>query len=95
MDYAGFSDLSCTMFFSRRLIELEPGDSVDLDQALWQDAIVFALAGELTVTCSTGESHRFGEGAILTLARVPVIDARNTGITATRLLAIWRTNGRV
>jgi hypothetical protein len=83
------------MSFARRLIELGPGESLELGQPLWQESIVFELGGELTVTCATGESHRFGEGDILTFARLPVVDARNTGSTQTRLLAIWRNHGRV
>lgn len=80
--------------FSRRLIELQPGACLKHDLAFWQEAIVFLTAGELEVECSRGERHRFRAGDILTLARLPVRRARNTGAAPARLLAVWRTTHR-
>lgn len=79
---------------SRRLIELEPGACLNHDLALWQEAIVFLTAGELDVECSRGERHRFRAGDTLTLARLPIRRAHNSGGAPTRLLAIWRTTHR-
>jgi quercetin dioxygenase-like cupin family protein len=78
--------------FARRLVELEPGGHLDHRDAQWQDAIVFLLAGELAVECSSGERHCFRAGDILTLARLPIGRAHNSGTEATRLLAIWRAS---
>lgn len=72
------------------LVELEPGSALDHDDPLWQEAIVVVIAGELEVTCSRGESHSFCAGAVLTLARLPVLRARNSSAASTRLLAISR-----
>lgn len=79
--------------FERRMIELEPGACIDHDEALWRDAIVFLAAGELVVECSSGERHCFRAGDILTLARLPICRAHNSGATPTRLLAICRAAG--
>ena len=76
--------------FERRLIQLEPGDQLHDSEPRWQDAIVIVIAGELTVECSRGEHHCFRSGDILTLARLPIRRAHNSGATPTRLLAICR-----
>ena len=76
--------------FVRRLVELEPGAALDHEDALWQDAIVFLVAGEFHVECSGGDSHCFRAGDILTLARVPIRRAHNSGATLVRLVAIRR-----
>jgi hypothetical protein len=76
--------------FERRLIQLEPGDLLHHGDPLWQDAIVFVLAGELAVECSEDECHRFRSGDILTLARLAILRAGNSGAVPTWLLAIRR-----
>jgi quercetin dioxygenase-like cupin family protein len=76
--------------FSRRHVELPPGDCLDHDQDFWQEAIVFLTAGELDVEYSSGERHCFRAGDIFTLARLPIHRVRNGGAAPTRLLAIWR-----
>ena len=76
--------------FLRRVVDLEPAESLDHREPLWQDAIVFVLAGELSVECPDGDCHRFRAGDVLTLARLPVVRARNRGTIPTRLLAIGR-----
>jgi hypothetical protein len=81
--------------FARRLIELEPGAVLDHEETLWQDAILFLVAGELNVECSSGENHCFRAGDILTLARLPIRRAHNSGAAPTRLLAIRRRSSPV
>lgn len=76
--------------FRRQVVELQPGDSVDHDLHPWQEAIVFVVAGELSIQCTEGEFHRFQAGDVLTLARLPIVEARNSGVMSTRLLLIWR-----
>ena len=76
--------------FLRRVVDLEPAESLDHREPLWQDAIVFVLAGELSVECPDGDCHCFRAGDVLTLARLPVVRARNRGTIPTRLLAIGR-----
>jgi quercetin dioxygenase-like cupin family protein len=78
--------------FARRLVQLEPGADLDHRESQWQHAIVFLLAGELAVECSHGQRHCFRAGDILTLARLPISRAHNSGPAATRLLAIWRAS---
>ena len=78
--------------FARRVVQLEPGALLDHHEAYWQDAIVFLLAGELHVECSSGERHCFRAGEILTLRRLPIGRAHNSGAATTRLLAIWRVH---
>ena len=78
----------------RRVVDLEPTESLDHREPLWQDAIVFVLAGELAVECPDGDCHCFRAGDVLTLARLPILHARNKGNGRTRLLAIWRRKDR-
>ena len=75
---------------ARRVIELRPGAALDHEAAAWDDAIVFVAAGELEVECKGGERHRFRQGDILSLARLPILRVHNSGAVPTRLLAIWR-----
>ena len=81
--------------FERRLIQLEPGDQLHDSEPRWQDAIVIVIAGELTVECSRGEHHCFRSGDILTLARLSLRRASNSGAVPTRLLAIWRASAAI
>jgi hypothetical protein len=76
--------------FDRRVIELAPGDILDYCAAFWRDAIVFVVAGEIELECAGGERHRFGRGAILSLAHLSLRDARNSSFDSTQLLAVWR-----
>ena len=76
--------------FLRRVVDLEPAESLDHREPLWQDAIVFVLAGELSVECPEGDRHCFRSGDVLTLARLPIVRASNKGTDPTRLLVIWR-----
>ncbi len=77
--------------FSRRVVELASGGSLDLRDKTWQEAIVFVTAGELVVESSGGERHWFRTGDVLTFARLPIRGAYNRGAAPTRLLAVWRT----
>jgi quercetin dioxygenase-like cupin family protein len=76
--------------FVSRTVDLEPGAALDHHEALWQDALVIVIAGELDVECATGERHCFRAGDILTLARLPIGRAHASGVAPTRLLAVWR-----
>jgi hypothetical protein len=79
---------SSSRSLSRRVIELQTGVCLDHDDAFWQGAIVFLTAGELEIECSGGERHCFRAGDVITLARLPIRRAHNSGAAATRLLAI-------
>ena len=52
--------------------------------------IVFVLAGEIDVQCSSGAGHRFQQGDILWFTGLSVRSLRNGGSVPVRLLAIWR-----
>jgi hypothetical protein len=76
----------------RQQLDLAPG-TVLVGPSGWRDAIVFVVAGEVDVECSSGVGRRFGHGAVLCLARVPGATIRNAGPVPVRLLAIWRRTG--
>jgi glyoxylate utilization-related uncharacterized protein len=76
--------------FLRRIVELAPNVVLEYDATSWADAIVFVLAGEIELECSSGDQHRFSRGAILCFAPLPVIEVRNAGTAPARLLAISR-----
>lgn len=76
--------------FDRRVVVLEPAESLDHLEPLWHDSIVFVVGGEIAVECTKGDQHPFREGDVLTLARLPVVRVRNSGATPTRLLVIRR-----
>lgn len=75
--------------FLRRVIELAPGEELQVDARIWRDAIVFLEIGEVELTCVAGECRRFATGATLCLA-APVRVVRNCGADGARLLAISR-----
>ena len=80
--------------FGQRIVAVQPGGALPFDPATWQDAIVFVLAGELDVQCSSGAGHRFQQGDILCFMGLSVRSLRNSGPVPARLLAIWRTAHR-
>jgi uncharacterized cupin superfamily protein len=89
LDVERLVQTSSTMF-GRCVVDVEPGSSLDHQAALWRDAIVFVVAGEIELECSSCERHCFRGGDILSLARVPIRHVHNGGSTPARLLAIWR-----
>jgi len=76
--------------FGRRVVGVPPGEAVPFDPRTWEDAIVFVLAGEIDVQCSSGAGHRFQQGDILWFTGLSVRSLRNGGSAPVRLLAIWR-----
>ena len=76
--------------FGRRVVAVLPGDTLPFDPGAWEDAIVFVLAGEIDVQCSSGAEHRFRQGDILWLTGLSVRSLRNGAPVPARLLAIWR-----
>lgn len=74
----------------RLVVDLRPGELLGHDEAIWQQAIVFVVSGEIEVHCSRGERHSFRSGDVLSLARLPLVAVRGTACGRTRLLAIWR-----
>src|SRR6478752_1162467 len=76
--------------FGRRVVAVPPGEAMPFDPHTWEDAIVFVLAGEVDVQCSSGAGHRFQQGDILWFTGLSVRSLRNGGSVPVRLLAIWR-----
>ena len=76
--------------FGRRVVVVPPGEAMPYDPGSWEDAIVFVLAGEIDVQCSSGAGHQFQRGDILWFTGLSVRSLRNDGPVPTRLLAIWR-----
>lgn len=79
-----------SMHFVKRIVELGSAESLVYDAEIWQDAIVFVLAGEVEVECTGAERACFGRGATLALSPLPVRSVRNSGAKPARLLAISR-----
>jgi quercetin dioxygenase-like cupin family protein len=78
-----------SLFFRRRVVELEPGRALPVEPAAWTDAIVFVTAGEIEVECDRGGRRRFSSGAILCFTP-PVREIRNCGDDHAQLVAVSR-----
>jgi hypothetical protein len=76
--------------FARRSIELPPASILDDGcDVNWERAIVFVIAGEIELACTSGARARFRCGDILCFALFPSRTVRNSGVEPARLLAIW------
>lgn len=76
--------------FEKRIVELGPDELLPFDPAVWRDTIVFVLAGQLEVECTSGARACFRCGAILPVSPLPVRKLRNPAAAPVRLLAISR-----
>jgi glyoxylate utilization-related uncharacterized protein len=76
--------------YVRTIVTIEPGRELAYDGAAWRDAIVFVVAGAISLECLSGAHGRFRRGDILFLANLPLRALRNAGQEEARLLAISR-----
>ncbi|MFL6117709.1 MAG: hypothetical protein ACJ786_41120 [Catenulispora sp.] len=76
--------------FRLRLAILEPGDSLCYRHGDWLATLVVVEQGELDVECASGTHARFGEGAVLTFAGVPVSRLHSVGDAPLVLSALSR-----
>lgn len=77
------------MRFDRRIVAVPPGGALDYDEADWRDALVIVVRGEIEVEAG-GRGARFGRGAVLSLARLPVHALHNRGAEPAELVAVTR-----
>jgi len=76
--------LSCGRFSLRR------AHSGRIAAAEWRDAIGVVERGEIELECANGECCRFGSGAIVWLAELPLRATRNRGQAPVVLIAVSR-----
>jgi hypothetical protein len=77
------------MRFDRRVITLPPGGVLEYDEADWRDALVLVVRGEILVE-TRGRRARFGRGAVLSLAGLPLRALHNRGAEPAELVAVRR-----
>ena len=78
-----------SLHFRRRVVDVAPGEELDLDTDRWRDALVVLESGEVELECVAGGRSRFAAGAVLCLLP-PVCVLRNTNSEPARLIAISR-----
>ncbi|WP_433361938.1 hypothetical protein [Streptosporangium sp. CA-115845] len=76
--------------FRRREVVLACGEVRDHDASAWHDAIVWVRGGEVELETTDGTRQRFGVGAMLCLAGLPLRVLRSPGPGAVTLVAIRR-----
>ena len=76
--------------FRRRRVTVAPGAMRAYDAGEWRDAIVLVEAGELDLVGRDGVGRRFGRGAVVALADLPLRALRNRGAEPAVLVAVTR-----
>ncbi|WP_207621185.1 hypothetical protein [Streptosporangium minutum] len=76
--------------FRRREVVLACGEVRPYDPAAWHDAIVRVEDGQVELETADGARRRFGHGAVLCLAGLPLRVLRNPGPGLVTLIAISR-----
>jgi hypothetical protein len=76
--------------FRRREVVLACGEVRDYDAAAWHDAIVRVRGAEVELETVDGVRRRFGHGAVLCLAGLPLRVLRNPGPRPVTLIAVSR-----
>jgi len=78
-----------SLHFRRRVVDVAPGEELDLDTDRWRDALVVLESGEVELECVAGGRSRFAAGAVLCFLP-PVCFLRNTNSEPARLITISR-----
>jgi hypothetical protein len=81
------------MRFDRRVVVVPPGGARDYDEADWHDALVLVVRGEIELEARGGRRARFGRGAVLSLAGLPLRALHNHGGEPAELVAVRRRRG--
>ncbi|MGV9778036.1 hypothetical protein [Streptosporangium sp. NPDC003464] len=76
--------------FRRREVVLACGEVRDYDAAAWRDALVRVQGAGVELETVSGARRRFGHGAVLCLAGLPLRALRNPGPGLVTLIAISR-----
>ncbi len=82
--------LALPQWFERRVVTIQPGETVDAGDSQWRDEIVSVEAGALDVIDLDGAVLHLHQGAVLWLDGVPHVALRGAGQEPTVLAAIRR-----
>jgi hypothetical protein len=74
----------------RRMVVVEPGHRLAVDQADWRDAIVAVEGGVLELECQGGSRQRFVRGDLLWLCGLPLRTLHNPGRAPAILTVVAR-----
>lgn len=77
-----------------RVTVLRPGTVRPYDEREWDDSLVVVEEGEIELDRTDGSSTRFGAGAVLFLAGLPLAALSNRGEEAVVLAAVSRAHAR-
>ncbi len=78
--------------FSRRVLQVAPGLGLELEASCPADAIVVVEKGEVEVECRSGTRRRFGRGAMIPIARLPIARLRSVGPGPLVVVAVSRAS---
>jgi len=78
--------------FSKRVYRAAPGRDVALAPVPPTDAILVVVHGTLEIECTAGGRRRFGRGALIPIAFIPVARLRSVGARTLVLAAVARSN---
>jgi hypothetical protein len=76
--------------FAMRVAVVGSGSSRTYDASEWRDAIVVVEYGEIVLESRSGDSYRFGRGAVLWLEGLSLLALRNPGPEPAVLVAVSR-----
>jgi hypothetical protein len=75
-----------------RVVAIEPGCRRPYDPAEWRGALVVVERGEIALECPSGARWRFEEGAVMSLAGLPIRALCNERATTVLLSALSRAD---
>lgn len=76
--------------FPRRVVVLDAHESLPYDPADWDDTLVAVTGGEIELENTDGQRQRFGHGALLCFAGLPVRMLHTVGTQPVVLVAVRR-----
>jgi hypothetical protein len=75
-----------------RVVAIEPGCRRPYDPAEWRGALVVVERGEIALECPSGARWRFEEGAVMSLAGLPIRALCNERAATVLLSALSRAD---
>jgi hypothetical protein len=75
-----------------RVVAIEPGCQRPYDPAEWRGALVVVERGEIELECPSGTRWRFEEGAVVSLAGLPIRALCNERSATVLLSALTRAD---
>jgi hypothetical protein len=76
--------------FSRRVLRVPPALELDFEANGAPDAVVVVEEGVAELECRAGARRRFGRGAMIPIARLPIARVRSVGPGPLVLVAVSR-----